>query len=74
MIAGRKPVAFLAVALAIRKYEVVAQVHRITSPGDEVIDVGCRWRKRRPTVEASAPLDIEQHGAYDGQSRSLATE
>ena len=66
MIAGRKPVAFLVVALAIREHEVVAQVYRIPSPGDEVIDVGGRWRKRCVTVEALAPLDIEQDGAYDG--------
>jgi hypothetical protein len=39
-----------------------------------VIDVDSGWRKRCVTVEASAPLDIEQDGAYDGQSRSLATE
>jgi len=51
----------------------VAQVYWIPSPGDEVIDVGCRWRKRCMTVEALAPLDIEQDGAHDGQSRSLAT-
>ena len=74
MIAGRKPVAFLAVALAIREHEVVAQVHRIPGPRDEVIDVGGRWRKRCVTVKAPAPLDIEQDGAYDGQSRSLTTE
>jgi hypothetical protein len=36
--------------------------------------VGCRWRKRRATVEAPATLDIQQDEAYDGQSRSLATE
>ena len=66
MIAGRKPVAFLAVTPAIREHEVVAQVYRIPSPGDEVIDVGGRWRKRCVTVEALAPLDIEQDGAYDG--------
>jgi hypothetical protein len=74
MIAGRKPVAFLAVTPAIREHEVVAQVYWVSSPGDEVIDVGCRWRKGCVTVEAPAPLDIEQNGAYDGQSRSLATE
>jgi len=68
------PVAFLAVASAIREHEVVAQVHRIPSPRDEVIDVGCLWRNRCVTVEAPAPLDIEQDGAYDSQGRSLATE
>jgi hypothetical protein len=74
MIAGRKPVAFLAVAPAIREHEVVAQVQQIPSPRDEVIDVGCRWRKRCAIVEASAPLGIDQNGAYDGQRLSLATE
>ena len=54
MIAGRESVAFLAVAPAIRKHEVVVQIHRITSPRDEVIDVGRRWHKRCATVEASA--------------------
>jgi hypothetical protein len=54
VIAGRKPVAFLAVALAIREHEVVAQVYRIPSPRDEVIDVGCRWRKWCVTVAMSA--------------------
>jgi hypothetical protein len=52
----------------------VAQVHRVLSPRDEVIEVGCCWRKRCVTVKAPAPLDIEQDGAYDGQGRSLATE
>jgi len=59
MIAGRKSGAFLAVASAIREHEVVAQVYRISSPCDEVIDVGCRWRKWCVTVKAPAPLDIE---------------
>jgi hypothetical protein len=51
MIAGRKPVSFLAVAPAISEHEIVAQVHRISSPGDEVIDARCRWRKWCVTVK-----------------------
>ena len=74
VIAGRKPIAFLAIACTIGEYEVVAQGHRIPSPSDEVINVGGRWRKRCLTVEAPTQLDIEQDGAYDGQSRSLTTE
>ena len=37
MIARWKPVAFLAATPAISEHEVVAQVHRISSPRDEVI-------------------------------------
>jgi hypothetical protein len=60
MIAGRKPIAFRAVALAIREHEVVAQVYRIPSPCDEVIDVGRRWRKPCVTVKAQQFLDTSQ--------------
>jgi hypothetical protein len=52
MIAGRKPVAFLAVAPVMRKHEVVALVHWIPSPRDEVIDVGGRWRMPNKKPEA----------------------
>jgi hypothetical protein len=46
----------------IAEHEVVPQIHGIPSPGDEVIDVGCRWRERCVTVKAPAPLNIEQDG------------
>jgi hypothetical protein len=39
MLTCRQPVSLLAIAAAVRQDEVMAEIHRVTRPGDKVIDV-----------------------------------
>jgi hypothetical protein len=63
MIADRKPVAFLAVASAIREHEVAAQVHRIPSPGDLLVLDESLAELERIDPRAAKVVELRYFGA-----------
>ena len=74
MFTGRKPVAFLDVALAIRQHEVVRQIHGVSSPSDKVIYMRCLPNNPAVAVETPTVLKAEQYWPNHGQTVPLAAE
>jgi hypothetical protein len=74
VIVGWEPVALLAIAPAVGQHEVMAQVNRVTRPGDEMVDVRAGRREALVAVEAPAVLDIDQNRTEHGQGGTLTTE
>jgi hypothetical protein len=74
MFAGRKSVAFFAVAPPIRQHEVVRQIHRVSGPSDKVIYMRCLPNNPAIAVEAPPVLKIEQNRPDHGQIIPLAAE
>lgn len=74
MLAGREPVALLAITLAIRQHEVVRQIHWVSSPSDKVVYMSCVPHDPAIAVEAPTLLKIEQHRSNYGHTVALAAE
>src|SRR5438094_3314699 len=74
MLARRQPISFLAIAMAIRQDEVVAQIYRVTRPGNEMIDVDVGGRERTTAIETISVLEIHQDRAHYGKTGSLTAE
>ncbi len=70
MFAGRKSVAFFAVAPPIRQHEVVRQIHRVSGPSDKVIYMRCLPNNPAIAVEAPPVLKIEQNRPVSGHQKS----
>lgn len=63
-VAGRKPISLLVVASAVGQHEVVGQIYGVSSPGDEMVHVGCGPGDPALAVEPPAPLDVQQRRAH----------
>jgi hypothetical protein len=71
---GREPVSLCAIALAVSKYEIVAEIHGVTRPRDEVVNVGIAGGEHFGAIEAVPTLEFEEHWAHLSQRDALTAE
>src|SRR4030095_15369653 len=71
---GREPVPLCPIALAVSKHEIVAQIHGVTRPGDEVVNMGIAGGEHLGAIEAVPILEVEEDWAHLSQGDALTTE
>jgi hypothetical protein len=72
--AGWEPVPLCPIALAVSKHKIVAEIHGVTRPGNEVVNVGVGGGENPGAIEAVPILEAEEDWAHLSQKDALTAE